>query len=66
MMNNEIARIKEWLYDHVEYVNYVRDEAFKTKELQLQLYPLFYEEIEAEFKNYCLSKIAFKVSLVIS
>jgi hypothetical protein len=66
MTNNEIARIKDWLYDHIEYVNYLRDEALKAKELQLQLYPLFYEEIEAEFQSYCLSKIAFEVSWVIS
>lgn len=57
--------INNWLYDNAELVKKILDEATEVKNSNLQIYPLFVEEINNDFTNFCRAKIALEVSKAI-
>ena len=58
-------RVKDWLYDNVEYCKGVLEDAEKEKIFNLQVYPLFVDEINSDFASFCKTKIAIEVSTAI-
>jgi|CXWK01.1.fsa_nt_gi hypothetical protein len=57
--------IKDWLYDNAEYIKTIVDEAKEIQVTNLQIYPLFFDEINSDFNNFCRAKIAIEASTAI-